>query len=65
MKNVDVQNLNDQYVMAWIMGAVRAEHFCVKGDVELDISKIKNLTYDELRALYKNFLHGKNSTPNF
>ncbi|MCD6436599.1 MAG: hypothetical protein J7L15_09515 [Clostridiales bacterium] len=26
----------------------------------MDISKIKNLTYDELRALYKNFLHGKN-----
>ena len=28
MKNADVSNLNAQYVLALIMGAVRAERFC-------------------------------------
>ena len=30
-----------------------------KGDAEMDISKIKLLSYDEVRALYREFLHSQ------
>lgn len=31
-----------------------------KEEVNLDIIKMKALSYDELRALYRNFLHSQN-----